>query len=1183
MAVTDQQLAFESIDTDLGDDDLVQRIRSYLEPPKPPVTATPAISPGIPGPDPGGITGEPAAGPVPVPPGQSAVQPSAPTPQTSPGVPSWAEPIPEELLKMPAGQPNLAVKGAGPATSEAASSGDPLLDAARSNIIDKRRQAEFSNRGILRAGASALAGSAVDFASGAMRAIHTVLPGEYATHDEPGSVRGWFKEGVEGIKRYQEERPFLQKDPRSEGIGSDLYQGLRSFSQSLLSGMPAAAAGAAIGSTFAPGIGTALGAVAGFALGAGTMLGLSQYDDVMERGTAHFMSQGLDRKTAEARVQPEAMVQGAAEGGLEFVSNILGGWLMGAGKILTAPAKEAFKGAVKELTKTSISTHVRRIAGSMAAEVSMEMLTQGIETESDYRLGIGSQRFWEGAKEAFGPTVVASMLFAGLGHANVKYAQHKVIKALEDGNADPKDRVKAAVAVGQEFKSIDPVLAQAWYDSTQEAIKNNESISVSEDIRESLKERIDNILKTPKAAWTEAQTINYTNYVMQYHALLPAPGETTGEAGVPAVRSEGGPIVPTGGSPPSPGQGELPGVVRSGLPPGEGETPEALPGQQADGALPGAQGFDLGSQGVGAKGTDLGGLTTVQLTDRRLDAEKRADNLAQHLNLIKRAISKQTNAEKRAKLIAERDRVGAMVTGYRADIDLIDSHIADTATRSKAKSAEESAAVLEREAQMIQAPQGAEGLREQLAGQEAQGLQQGAMYQGEKAAFLSEEAAKADRIDQAANASATSLLNDTNQPTDAQIAAGNYAKGHIPPADLHGLDMTVENPAGSVRSGVGPEGAWQTLLKDHYGYLKRTEGKDGDNLDAFLGPHHASTKVFVVDQQDPTTGRMDEHKVMLGFNDEQGAREGYLRNYDETGPDRIKGITEMTIDQFKAWSKKATDVDAAKFMFSPEAIAIANKTSRPGGIGKNVPLVPRYVAATSTVGESILDYGAGKANAEGVLPHTKMLQDLGHDVTAHDFGTNVVHGLHDPQALSRQYDTVYASNVLNVQQNRKMMNTTMDEIHRAVKPDGRAILNFPLTPRKNNITVDELVSMMSERFTDVKRVGGTKQAPVFELRGPKEATYEGASAEGVDGEVRGRQEESGRSVSERSQGGPTAGAGGVFQGQKGGKNLSEITVKLTVSDQSGKSYLVSRNAEAAMNEVDNHIDACLELLNCLKG
>lgn len=161
--------------------------------------------------------------------------------------------------------------------------------------------------------------------------------------------------------------------------------------------------------------------------------------------------------------------------------------------------------------------------------------------------------------------------------------------------------------------------------------------------------------------------------------------------------------------------------------------------------------------------------------------------------------------------------------------------------------------------------------------------------------------AKPADIDQAAHTAASSPSNDLADPTEAQIEAGNYKKGHV---KLHGLDISIENPAGSVRKGVDAGGkAWKTELAHHYGYIKGTIGKDKDHIDTFIGPQHESGKAFVVDQVDPATGKFDEHKVMLGFNSVDDARKGYLANYDKSGKQRIGAITETSVDDFKQWLK----------------------------------------------------------------------------------------------------------------------------------------------------------------------------------------------------------------------------------------------------------------------------------------
>ena len=79
-------------------------------------------------------------------------------------------------------------------------------------------------------------------------------------------------------------------------------------------------------------------------------------------------------------------------------------------------------------------------------------------------------------------------------------------------------------------------------------------------------------------------------------------------------------------------------------------------------------------------------------------------------------------------------------------------------------------------------------------------------------------------------------------PTDAQKEAGNYKKGHI---SIQGLPITLENPQGSIRSGKDGNGrAWEVTMPAHYGYIKRTEGADGEQVDVYIGETPSSDNVL---------------------------------------------------------------------------------------------------------------------------------------------------------------------------------------------------------------------------------------------------------------------------------------------------------------------------------------------------
>lgn len=165
-------------------------------------------------------------------------------------------------------------------------------------------------------------------------------------------------------------------------------------------------------------------------------------------------------------------------------------------------------------------------------------------------------------------------------------------------------------------------------------------------------------------------------------------------------------------------------------------------------------------------------------------------------------------------------------------------------------------------------------------------------------AELDKDAQEVERINEAGS------LADTN-PTEAQKEAGNYKKGHT---SIQGLQITIENPQGSTRSGVDAQGnKWSVVMKYPYGYIKGTEGVDGDHIDVVIGNKPTSKKVFVFDQVD-AEGNFDEHKVVIGAETEAEALETIKANYNE-GAFKFSKMTEVSMDSFKEWlgsSKKKT-------------------------------------------------------------------------------------------------------------------------------------------------------------------------------------------------------------------------------------------------------------------------------------
>ena len=172
-------------------------------------------------------------------------------------------------------------------------------------------------------------------------------------------------------------------------------------------------------------------------------------------------------------------------------------------------------------------------------------------------------------------------------------------------------------------------------------------------------------------------------------------------------------------------------------------------------------------------------------------------------------------------------------------------------------------------------------------------------------------------------------------------------------------------------------------------------------------------------------------------------------------------------------------------MFNEMEIKIANATSRSNGAsainkdGSIRAIVPRYVAEHINKEDSVLDFGAGKGAV-----HTKWLREEGFNVTAYDFGDNIVDGLHDKNALAKQYKVIMCSNVLNVQSSMQMMFTTLQQIYNSLEYGGKFVCNYPASPRKMELlTAGDLAYMLRQTFGgSVNRVGGSASAPLWEVR-----------------------------------------------------------------------------------------------------
>lgn len=137
---------------------------------------------------------------------------------------------------------------------------------------------------------------------------------------------------------------------------------------------------------------------------------------------------------------------------------------------------------------------------------------------------------------------------------------------------------------------------------------------------------------------------------------------------------------------------------------------------------------------------------------------------------------------------------------------------------------------------------------------------------------------------------------------------------------FQGLPISIETDKGSIREGIDKKTgkSWKVKMTWPYGYIRKTEGVDGDHVDVFIGPNENAQNAYVIHTKDPHTGAYDEDKCMLGFDNPAAAKKAFLENY--SSPGFFGTMDTLPMDKFKERLKQTRT--------SPMKITAATK---PGG------------------------------------------------------------------------------------------------------------------------------------------------------------------------------------------------------------------------------------------------------------
>lgn len=119
--------------------------------------------------------------------------------------------------------------------------------------------------------------------------------------------------------------------------------------------------------------------------------------------------------------------------------------------------------------------------------------------------------------------------------------------------------------------------------------------------------------------------------------------------------------------------------------------------------------------------------------------------------------------------------------------------------------------------------------------------------------------------------------------------------------EFQGLPITIEVQRGKQRllhDDTGKVVYKQQMYAD-YGYFTNTKGRDGDEVDVFVGPVKAANEAFVIHMLDKgpvVNEREDEDKCFLGYPSADAAKAAFLAHYPKTF---YGGMTALPMDEFK--------------------------------------------------------------------------------------------------------------------------------------------------------------------------------------------------------------------------------------------------------------------------------------------
>jgi len=689
-------------------------------------------------------------------------------------------------------------------------------------------------------------------------------------------------------------RPDQREAQGEEGFAKRTYGMALESAPASLTPMATAAVGAGIGS-FAGPVGTVVGGGLGLLGGIIGTFGMGTYNEARTTALKHLKKTRpeLSKNEVTQMAHDNGMSHALYEVGTEALGDIAAMATFGMGKVFFHTAKNGVKatlkgvlaGGPKEFSKKFAKAYVT----DMPFEAGSEILAYYGQSKADEKIGIGEGATGKGMLEAAGTAAwMSGILGGGISGYNAVQSR-KVMKSLNSDDVVIRERAANTIAGDISRNLDDKKIAKQWRVEAQNAIASGEKIPLDEKIVDFGKEKVAE----------DNGTASSTQEVPPPTDRQAPPDVEQKPQGVIAKAADKAPVQADSNSgAEAPGFGAIPGNV-----PPEGEEQKtifkainAVPeetfetivktkGQDETTTQANQEGEDQGLQKNKGEGEAQAEIETHTLPDGRLINKLTGEIV----DPPKKTIEEEYN-EYSPDLPPTDNILPEGLTG-KAAVDFV---------KAKSEGLDDQGAENYARLNNGTPKKGEQG--EEKIQQNVDGVSSEPAAVKEESKTTERSAGETKRVEVVNNSKSVAHGQEVDTaPSEKQKEAENYKKGHV---RLDGMDITIENPAGSTRSGTDQTGnEWSQKLKHDYGYVKGSVGYDKDHVDVFFanGYTGGAGKVHIVNQHNQD-GSFDEHKVVIGARTKGAARQTYLSNY-EKGWKGGKSVVEMPMDEFKQWVK----------------------------------------------------------------------------------------------------------------------------------------------------------------------------------------------------------------------------------------------------------------------------------------